>query len=94
MLPLDRLRTSPFLLAIALSLSLVATACDKPSSATPPVDPATEDDGATGTGTCAGHAPTDTCMDENNFAQCQKMEAECPGEVLVMESCPLQFGCP
>lgn len=44
--------------------------------------------------TCEGYAPTDGCMNETAFAQCQEMAAQCPGEVQVMESCPYQFGCP
>lgn len=44
--------------------------------------------------TCAGHSRTDACITEENFAQCQAREAECPGQVLSLESCPLQFACP
>jgi hypothetical protein len=33
------------------------------------------------------------CMNEDNLAECKTAQAECPGNVLVMESCPLQFGC-
>lgn len=43
---------------------------------------------------CAGHRATDACMNDDNFAACQQREAECPGAVLVLESCPLQFRCP
>lgn len=34
------------------------------------------------------------CMNEDNLADCEEANEACPGEVLVMESCPLQFGCP
>ena len=37
--------------------------------------------------------PTDACMDEDNYQQCLDVVATCEGEVLIMESCPLQFGC-
>ncbi|MDP2308353.1 MAG: hypothetical protein Q8P18_20205 [Pseudomonadota bacterium] len=33
------------------------------------------------------------CMTEDNLAECEEANEECPGGVLVMESCPLQFGC-
>jgi hypothetical protein len=33
------------------------------------------------------------CMDEGNLAECEDANEECPGEVLVLESCPLQFAC-
>lgn len=56
------------------------------------------EDGDTSVGSdaaaCEGYSPGDSCIDESNFAQCQEMAAQCPGEVLVMESCPLQFACP
>ncbi|MFT5358293.1 MAG: hypothetical protein ACI9KE_005531 [Polyangiales bacterium] len=35
----------------------------------------------------------DSCIDEAALAACQAASAECPGQVNVMESCPLQFGC-
>lgn len=44
--------------------------------------------------TCAGYAQSDACIDPTNFEQCRSMEAQCPGQVQVMESCPLQFSCP
>lgn len=34
------------------------------------------------------------CMTEENLPECEAANEACPGEVLVMESCPLQFGCP
>lgn len=37
--------------------------------------------------------PNDACMDEDNYQQCLDVVATCEGEVLIMESCPLQFGC-
>ena len=38
-------------------------------------------------------APTEGCMNEENHAQCLEAEAKCPGKVVTLESCPLQFGC-
>ena len=35
----------------------------------------------------------DACITAENLAQCEDMSAQCPGQVAVMESCPLQFGC-
>lgn len=35
----------------------------------------------------------DACMDEAALAACEARAAECPGQVVVMESCPLQFSC-
>jgi len=43
---------------------------------------------------CEGYNLGDACITEDNFAQCQAMSAQCPGEVVAMESCPLQFACP
>ena len=37
--------------------------------------------------------PTEACMDEENYQQCLDVSATCEGEILIMESCPLQFGC-
>ena len=33
------------------------------------------------------------CMNDDNLLQCQEALAECPDGLLIMESCPLQFGC-
>lgn len=74
--------------AIIVLFALSAIACG--TSTHPPAAP----DGDTASETCAGHGPNDSCMNEDNFAQCQAREAECPGQVLVLESCPLQFACP
>lgn len=71
-----------------LSLTLALTACG--ASSTPP-DDATSD---TQSDVCEGHRVTDACMNADNFRQCQEMAAQCPGEVQVLESCPLQFACP
>lgn len=68
----------------------VQYACDEPSVAPADGDePVASDSGDT----CAGYSVTDSCMNEENFAECQAAEAECPGSVAVMESCPLQFAC-
>lgn len=44
--------------------------------------------------TCAGYSPSHQCMNPDNFELCRALESECPGQVVVMESCPLQFSCP
>jgi len=44
--------------------------------------------------TCEGYTRGQSCVDDAAFSQCQQMSAQCPGEVQVMESCPLQFACP
>ncbi len=36
----------------------------------------------------------DPCITEANLAACREREAQCPGEVMQLESCPLQFSCP
>lgn len=58
--------------------------------ASTPAPQSVDDAGAS----CAGNRATDACMNEDNFAACRQRESECPGEVIVLESCPLQFACP
>lgn len=74
--------------AALLLFTLLLTACGSsthsPSSAD--AEPAPQ--------TCAGYGPNDACMNEESFAACLAREAQCPGQVLVLESCPLQFACP
>ena len=38
-------------------------------------------------------APTDPCMNEDNYQECLDAEASCTGNLVLLESCPLQFGC-
>lgn len=38
-------------------------------------------------------APTDGCMNEDNHAACLEIADTCAGEILQLESCPLQFAC-
>lgn len=45
-------------------------------------------------GSCEGYSEGDACITSENLAQCEQMSAQCPGEMQVMESCPLQFACP
>jgi hypothetical protein len=63
--------------SLVLTLT-VLTACDAP---------APEDSGSI----CP--SATDSCMNEENHQDCLDVEATCDGPVVVMESCPLQFGC-
>ena len=65
----------------------VQYACDEPG-----VEPVDGDE-PVASDVCAGHRATDSCMNEDNFAECQRVEAECPGSVVALESCPLQFAC-
>ncbi len=66
-----------------------------PPSADDSVSPDTGDGfGGAASDTCEGYRLGDDCIHEDNFAECQKMAAQCPGEVQVLESCPLQFTCP
>lgn len=94
------------LLLTTIGLSFVLTglvACGSASSTATdePADPSADQtttgddvvDDADGA-SCEGYAIGDACITEDNFAQCQEMAAACPGEVLAMESCPLQFACP
>lgn len=75
-------------------LSLALTACGS-SSDEPTSSGSTGGDEPVSSGeTCEGYSMGDACVDDANFAQCQDMAAQCPGEVQVMESCPLQFSCP
>jgi hypothetical protein len=61
-------------------------------------DEPTGNDGTTGgdgaSDTCLSYHRGDACIDDTNLAACQAAEAQCPGQVLVAESCPLQFSCP
>ena len=65
--------------ATVLGASLFSVACDD------------SDDDTSSQWTCP--EPTEACMDEENYQQCLDVTATCEGEILIMESCPLQFGC-
>ncbi|CAE7804243.1 unnamed protein product [Symbiodinium sp. CCMP2592] len=34
------------------------------------------------------------CIDDSNVAECERMYTACGDQMMMMESCPLQFGCP
>lgn len=34
------------------------------------------------------------CMNEDNYAECRAAVRRCGDDVLMLESCPLQFDCP
>ncbi|MBW2455350.1 MAG: hypothetical protein JRI68_12600 [Deltaproteobacteria bacterium] len=38
-------------------------------------------------------AVTDACMNADNHADCLSTAKQCPGHVVQLESCPLQFDC-
>jgi len=69
---------------IVLSFLPLLLACG--ATAAPAQD--TGDDG------CAGYHTGDACVNDTNLAACREREAECPGSVIVLESCPVQFACP
>jgi hypothetical protein len=68
-----------FLVAITL-----AAAC---GSSQPPADDATPG------GVCP-YTTDDACVDQDALAQCEIMATRCGDDMVVMESCPLQFACP
>ena len=68
-----------FCIASVLATALCLAACESSPSDTGPA------------WTCP--EPTESCMDEDNYQQCLDVTATCEGEILIMESCPLQFGC-
>jgi len=80
-----------------LPVLLLAAACtNTPDASVPeapaaPGAPAAADDGAADDARCP--APTEPCMNEDNHAQCLTIAASCAGEILQLESCPLQFAC-
>ncbi|UJR86652.1 hypothetical protein [Sandaracinus amylolyticus] len=74
-------------LVMAIAVLAIGGGC---GSSTPPTQ---TDDGAS-SDACAGYRAGDPCITEENLAQCREMAARCPGAVLVLESCPLQFACP
>ncbi|HJK91498.1 MAG TPA: hypothetical protein RMH85_14920 [Polyangiaceae bacterium LLY-WYZ-15_(1-7)] len=71
-------------------LLLLALAC---GSSTEPAQDSSSGADAPAAGDC-DYELGDPCITEENLAACQARAAECPGEVLVLESCPLQFACP
>ena len=79
-----------------LTALLAASGC---SSTTPTADPAApsqtpEPDQAAVTAPASEcPAPTDACMNEENHADCLATAKQCPGYVVQLESCPLQFDC-
>ena len=70
---------------LLLSFLPLLAACG--ATNTPSEDSSTDDG-------CAGYHAGDACVTDENLAQCREREAECPGAVVVLESCPLQFACP
>ena len=85
------------ILAPLLTVSLLL-GCGGSDDAGTSTDTSTSGGSASGGGAsderCEGYTPGDACIDEDSFASCQAMAAQCPGQVQVAESCPLQFSCP
>jgi hypothetical protein len=76
------------------ALSLIAIGCAQTPVATTPETPeAPETPSAPSDPASRCPAPTDSCMNEDNHAQCLEIAASCDGEILQLESCPLQFAC-
>ncbi len=69
-------------------LALLAFGC---GASTPAPD--TNDGDGTGAAEDCPYSVEDGCIDEDALAECRQAAEQCPGAVLVMESCPLQFGC-
>lgn len=68
----------------AYLLTFLLGACGA-QSAPPATDAAGED---------CRFEPDDPCISEEGLEQCRARSAECPGEVLILESCPIQVRCP
>lgn len=67
---------------------------DSPTSSNLDESVSPPEEGSASPDSCEGYNLGDSCIDEDNLAQCHAMAAQCPGAVQVMESCPLQFSCP
>ena len=72
---------------------LLLAACGSPATLDQPVGGAAGDE-MPAENSCEGYSEGDACITAENLAQCERMAAECPGEMQVLESCPLQFACP
>ena len=75
------------------SASGEASGDDTSSGSADTREPGSEPRAAT-SASCGGLSPGDACTTDENLAQCREMEARCPGQVMVRESCPVQFACP
>jgi hypothetical protein len=64
-----------------------------PTSSNPDKSVSSPDTPNASTDACEGYSLGDACVNEENLAQCHAMAAQCPGNVQVLESCPLQFAC-
>ncbi len=90
------MRTTVRCLLVSFALLAACGASTAPADPPPSSDPRPPPDSpppADDT-VCNGHRATDSCMNAENFAVCQEMSRRCPGQVLDLESCPLQFACP
>ncbi len=77
-------------LLICLPALLIAAACGPKPTANPP-DGGSEPTPATGEARCP--AADEPCMNADNHAACLEVAATCEGEIVQLESCPLQFAC-
>jgi hypothetical protein len=72
------MKTTLFSLAGALVLAISFSAC-----------------GPTAEGECEDLKESNQgCWNSELSEKCQELHAECPGQIVVMESCPVQLACP
>jgi len=76
----------------SLSALLFTAACGPSPSTSPPPSTGAEPSPTSGADMRCP-APNDPCMNADTHAQCMKVAASCEGEILQLESCPLQFAC-
>lgn len=85
-------RSSVHLRRFVFALAFVACGACKSSPDQPPAkteDPQSKPD--------APNCPApeeNACENEETHEQCLARHEECPGEVMVLESCPVQYACP
>ena len=87
------MRIATFLFLVLVLTACAGTGATRQPAAGEPGHGAAGNARAAAGQTCEGYGPTDDCMNQDTFAQCQTAAATCPGKVRVMETCPLQFSC-
>jgi len=75
---------------LIILIPLLLFACGT-TPAAPPSEPAANPAPSTIPAECP--PSTDACMNEDNHAECLAVAKKCPGKVVQLESCPLQFAC-
>jgi hypothetical protein len=74
-------------------VSAIAVACVAGSFACGGSQSASDTTAEPSAGDCS-YGESDPCVTSDALAQCRAMAARCPGRILALESCPLQFACP